>query len=198
MPNIKLFPGLLEKIPWLDLPNIAIADPTSPTRTVQVRVAGSPLHEFYVGNRKTPIWQAWVHLAGTVPPINNAKFVYTDHPGCDFGDLKRPVAIFRGVKRPWLDEEDGRSVLAYVLNPTHTMFNELNMVCVAQGAKAPEDTVLVVLVRPYDAACKAPESGLFGAITKWEFVPSDCDIPSLPEDYGERYAEELWRRENGR
>lgn len=193
MANVYLHPVLLDQVKWLDLPLIQMPSPDNPEEVVQARISGTTLHQLYSATRRTSIWQAWAHLAGTLPPIPNTVIIRGNVPRGAFGLSTEPIACFRGIRRPRNSEEDGNSVLAYVFNPSHTLAWHSSPVCTAKVVKAPPGTVLVVYVAPVESL-QGESGGIFGTITGWEFIPTDPEVPTLPDKFGERYAEELWRR----
>lgn len=193
MSNVHLHPIMIQRIPWLDFPEVTLPCPHDRQAFGTARISGSTLHQLYRSGRRTSIWQAWAHLVGALPPIPNTALIRAGVPRGSFGDSRDPVACFRGIQRPHRSEADGNSVLAYVFNPSHTLAWHSGLGCVAKVVKAPPGTVLVVYVDPRDSLHGSQE-GLIGTVTGWEFIPTDPEVPTLPDKFGERYAEELWRR----
>ena len=193
MPNVQLFPGLLERVNWLNFPPVPALDPRNPDTPLQLRVAGSTLIQLYRSQRRTALWQGWAHLVGTSPPIPNTSVIRATIPPSAFGSLVDPAACFRGINRPHLQETNGDSVYVYILNPSHTLQWHSSMVCVAKLVSVPPNTVLAIYVRLTDAL-QIGNNDIGGAITGWEFIPADERDPLLPEGYRTRYIEEVWRR----
>lgn len=193
MSNVFLHPAWVDQVPWLRLPTITVPMPDDPDTGFEARVSGSSLVRLYLGQRKTPIWQAWAHLVGDVPPIPNASLIRSQVPHGGFGSLMRSSACFQGLNRPHCSEHDGDSVLAYVMNPSHTLRWHSSLVCTAAVSRVPSGTVLVVYVRKADAL-QLGENELGGTIIGWEFIPADPEVPTMPDGFKERYARELWRR----
>jgi hypothetical protein len=190
--NVSLHPTFKRKVPWLALPKLTALHPECRDQRVEVRVSEETLYQLYRANRKTPIWQAWAHLVGEMPPIPNASLLDGTAPEGSFGSLEAAAACFRGIKRPHRSEETGDSVIVYILNPTYTISFFGSMTVMAQVTRAPSDTVLAVYMRMQDAL-HPPIDGIFGIITGWEFVPCDASEVTLPEECSERYGEKLWR-----
>jgi hypothetical protein len=121
--------------------------------------------------------------------------------------LKQSVACFRGVKRPYDDDEDGGSVIIYVLNPTVSLDRDVNLVCLAKAVRVPSDTCLTVQVRP-TAALQTLQSALdtpvtrsidtadaatvHGVVTRLEFISGNGENPILPKRHTDRYHSRLW------
>jgi hypothetical protein len=177
---------------WLKFPNFSA--PSGLNRKVEQQYCVSP--EFVERNasisRNTPILQIWAHIFGQLPPINNISRLAAATPTPTMSTLKNAVGCFQGLKRPHDDEHDGDSVLIYVLNPLVTISFHPDMVCLAKAVTVPKNTVLTVQVRPRHPLLAA-ESQLNGVLTRLEFVSSDPWDPTMPVDFGTRYARLLWR-----
>jgi len=191
--TVVIHPALRGRIAWIDLPLVKVPDPAGHGTLLTAKISDETIHRLYRANRKTGLWQAWGHLAGELPPIPNISIIRGTVPKGGLSGLDLAVACFKGLNRPHRNESDGQSVITYILNPTHTIAMHSSMVCVARVAPAPSNTVLAVYMRPQDAL-HPPLDGISGIITGWEFIPADADAVSLPEDFSERYGEELWRR----
>jgi hypothetical protein len=141
--------------------------------------------------RRTPIFQAWAHLVGDLPPINNVARLARGPLPPTLCTLKDAVACFQGLQRPHDKEKNGESVLIYVLNPLVTVIFYPDLACLARAQKVPVGVVLTVQVRPHPPLL-ASQSQLNGLVTRLEFVSSAPGV-SLPADYETRYAKPLWR-----
>lgn len=143
-----------------------------------------------LGNQKkrTPLFQLWGHVARSFPPIPNIDELKNEG---FIGDLEDSVACFMGLFRPHNHEEQGESVLIYVLNPSSTIkFDPLGR-CMACVCPVPADAALTVHVVPENAL---QEGGLnvSGVVSRIEFVPSSGLSPRLPVDFGSRYMKRCW------
>lgn len=191
MSNVQLHPTMLSQMPWLNFPFIQIADPDDTTKTITAKISGNTLIGIFRSKRRTAAWQAWAHFVGTIPPIPNNAFVKIPPGG--FGSMLHPTAIFKGLCRPHITEEDGHSVLTYIINPTHTLKWHGSMVCCAELCRVPVGTVLAVYV-VLNTGLQPDSNDVMATITGWEFVLCDNADGTLPKNYTSRYSEELWRR----
>ena len=112
--------------------------------------------------------------------------------------------------RAYDDEEDGESVLVYVLNTAVTLDRDVNLVCLAKAVTVPADTCLTVQVKPRavfttqrnvlkyrsDAVFRdisdAGDKLIHGVVTRLEFVSGNSEIPVLPKRHPTRYHQRLW------
>lgn len=141
--------------------------------------------------RSTPIFMLWAHCVGQLPPINLISMLAESNPTPTLTKLLDAHACFRGVNRPHLLENDGESVLVYVLKPEVTIEYKADMACVARAIKPTKPFVLtiqVVLV----PALQNPPDGVAGVITRIEPVATDPDDDALPVGYTERYGCRCW------
>jgi hypothetical protein len=193
MENVVLHPAMLSRIAWLDFPAIDIIDPIDGEKTIRASISDETIHRLYRANRKTAIWQAWAHLVGELPPIPNISIIRGAVPKGGFCGPLLANACFKGVKRPYCDDEDGGSILVYILKPSFTLAMQTSLVCVAKAQAAPRGTVLAVYVRCQETL--HPRHGkVSGTITGWEFIPAVSEAEALPDKHRERYGAELWRR----
>ena len=128
-------------------------------------------------------------MLGLPPPV----------PGC--GHRNRNVdgkltslgdahALFKGIKRPLAEDDEGANVLAYVVKPQFVFIYDADMVSVALKVAVPQDVVFVVYVRTNNLDGN-PET-VVGTVTHWGFVETDPNDPMLPIDYSSRYYTRLW------
>jgi hypothetical protein len=101
------------------------------------------------------------------------------------------IACFRGVKRPFDGEDDGDSILIYVLEiPVSVEYNP-DLICVASAVIVPTGIVATVQVRPNNPL-QPDGAGVYGTITRIEFVPGEGSQPTLPRGFEDRYLQRLW------
>ena len=191
--NVSIHPAMKKRVPVLDLPQVKVPSPDDPDTLIKATVSESTLYRLYTSQRKTALWQAWAHLSGQLPPIPNTSAIRSMVPHGSFDSTEHARACFRGIKRPHREEQDGDSVVVYILNPTHTLAWDVSMVCRAKVVRAPSDTVMAVYMRMQDSL-HPPIDGITGIITGWEFIPCDASAVTLPEGFEGRYGKELWRR----
>ena len=116
-------------------------------------------------NRTTPILQLWAHVIGQLPPINNIDKVAGSSITPTLLTLNDATACFRGINRPHDDEENGNSVLVYILNPKVSIQFEPSMTCQARSVVVPPNAVLTVQVRPTYGG-QATDQGVNGIVTR--------------------------------
>lgn len=178
---------------WLAFPNIGAPSPQDPNRHLNYAVSDTFIERNASNHRNTPILQMWTHVLGQLPPINNISKVSNSGLVPTLQTLNDAVACFEGINRPHDNENNGQSVLVYILTPTVSIQFEPNMVCQARSIEVPPMTVLTVQVRPA-ASLQAVDQGINGIVTRLEFVLADEADPRLPKAFGTRYTRMFWRR----
>lgn len=191
---------------WLRPPCVNAPDPEDRTKTVTYEVSELFTYTLAAASRLSPIFQMWAHVVGELPPINNVSRLARGEVIPTLTTLADSVACFRGVKRPYDDEEDGNSVLVYVLNPAVTLDRDISLVCLAKAVKVPLDTCLTVQVKPKKPLLSAEsslnnavtqaagtEDKIHGVVTRLEFVSGNGESPILPKRHEGRYHLKLWQ-----
>jgi hypothetical protein len=192
---------------WLQPPSVVAPSPHDKSKTVRYAISESYIRTLLSGNRLTQIFQVWAHVVGELPPINNVSRLGRGTVRPSLTTMAQSVACFRGVKRPYDDEEEGDSVLVYVLNPPVSIDRDVSLVCLAKAVRVPSDTCLTVQVKPTAALHPAPAAlnsdvtrsfddagaeAIHGELTRLEFISGNGETPILPERYSERYHQRLW------
>jgi hypothetical protein len=118
------------------------------------------------------------------------------------GVLEDPVAIFQGIKRPYLSEGLDNFVFVYVSNPKCTFYYALRDRFKGTGPHedgAPKESVFVVfvsmapnMIQAATASGNSPDDGVRGVILAWEWTPASSDDPRMPEYYQTRYRRMIW------
>ena len=127
-----------------------------------------------------------------MPPINNAELVRrTEHPNDTIADIRSAHACFQGVQRRYDQDDSGSDVYVYVINSAYTVRWQSNMRTCAGIYPTTAGTVLTVQVRSATSLHPCQE-GIWGTITKWEFISADRDRPEFPEEYDRRYDGLIW------
>jgi hypothetical protein len=190
-----LFPGA--KPPKREFANPPLVSALCPEGTggqVQLEIAPSTIKKLIEGKRRTDLFQMWAHLVGEMPPVNNAKLVqiaeHSDEPIIALADAH---ACFKGVKRRYDQDEDGREIYIYVISTPYTVRWQSSMRTTVGIFPSTGGTVLTVQVKPRQALHGCQE-GIWGAIVKWEFVHACRERTDLPDGYGERYEASVWHR----
>jgi len=176
---------------WLDLPVIAAPSAEDRNKTVYYMISSDFIDRNAIVKRRTQILQLWVHLTGKVPPVNNSSRLLRGNNKIVPSTLNSSVACFKGVNRPYDDEDDGASILVYVLNPPVTVEYSPDMVCVAQSKAVPALAPATVQVKPIKTL-QIGGMDICGKVTRIEFVIGDGGTPTLPKGSADRYTERLW------
>jgi hypothetical protein len=118
------------------------------------------------------------------------------------GILESPVAIFQGIKRPYLSEGLDNFVFVYVSNPKCTFYYALRDRFKGTGPHedgAPKSSVFVVFVSMAPSMIQAAiangnsaDDTVRGVILAWEWTPASLNDPRMPEFYQTRYRRMIW------
>ena len=177
---------------WLTLPLVSAPDPDDRTKTIRMEVAPSYIDTNFRIRRLTPIFQLWAHVVGQLPPINNISSLLRGPVTPTLTTLVDAVAAFRGVRRPYDGEQNGDSVVVYVLRPAVSIQHHPSMVCAARAVKVGAETILTVQACPMQAL-QASGGPVKYRITRLEFVSSTADDLGLPARHQDRYDTPLWK-----
>jgi hypothetical protein len=176
---------------WLEYPTTTAPNPDKSKDNLTLRLSPELVSQHFAGRRLTPLFQAWCPLFGELPPINNIGKVAKAVPPPTLTTLHDAVACFGGIQRPHDKEQNGDSVLVYVLNPPVSIEFSPSLVCMAQPVQVPVNSVLTVQVRP-NFPLQQGRDGVEGLITKIEYVFGDERDSRLPRDYDSRYGKNFW------
>jgi hypothetical protein len=129
-------------------------------------------------------------VVGKPPPVPGVQARNDQRPD-ELISVTHAHACFRGIERPFAEDDDGSNVVAYILRP-HVFYQyDPNMVSVALKQPVPRDVVFVVYARLRDQM-EIEKSDEVGVITHWGFVEVDSAEPKLPVNYASRYGVRLW------
>lgn len=189
--NVSLHPRLIEQYPWARLPTVVAPSPENRSETITLEVS----KPFILGNLhkrfRTPMLQTWFHLTGVWPPVPNLMALPEGE--CQPGTLLDAVACFRGIKRPCLDEDDGDSVLVYILKPESTLvFDDRPPLPHPVIKMLDKDLLLAAYVRLAERSIAAAGGKVSGCVTKLETLEAGPGEPGLPLDHFERYEKRVW------
>lgn len=196
MASVIRFPAPKPEFRLLEPPLVIAPSPLGDGQTIQLEISKSTWAKYIKAQLRLPILEAWAHLVGETPPVPNSFKMALDAPNCVPTSLANACACFKGVRRPYGEEDAGDDVHVYVISTPFTVgWSDAKdrMACVAAIKPAPEGVVMTVQVRP-SSALQPTNSDVWGTITKWEFVGACAEHPELPSDYNERYNERLWPR----
>jgi hypothetical protein len=191
---VQMFPTGEAKRSLNVFPLIEAPDPDDHTKTIKLEIATSTIEKLVVAKRRTQLFEAWAHLVGDMPPVNNAELVRrTEYNHASFATIRDAFACFQGVRRRYADNDVGSNVYVFVISTAYTVRWQSDMRCVANIVKATAGTVLTVQAKKADSLQGCSES-VWGAITKWEFINADREQPGFPDSYGDRYDRLLWQK----
>jgi len=142
-------------------------------------------------SRLTPIFQMNAHIYGRLPDINLISQVEKSEPTTQLTTLDDAIACFEGIERPHDDEQNGDTVLVYVMRPDVTIERKQSMACQASAAVPPKSSVLTVLVRT-NLDLHDGDGAIDGSITRLEWVVAGND--GLPKSHETRYARQHWTK----
>lgn len=141
--------------------------------------------------RHTPLFMYWAHIVGRLPPINAIGLLAEGDPTPTLLTLHDAVACFQGVERPHLLEDNGDSVVVYVLKPAVTIEYAASLACLARAVQPAIPFALTVQMVLSEALHIRPR-GIDGVITRIEAVGCDANDANLPVEYGTRYRRRCW------
>ncbi|MGZ7868237.1 hypothetical protein ACXR8U_21595 [Methylobacterium radiotolerans] len=178
---------------WRSPPVVEAPCPEDRARTLRFGISADLTGHGRANWRQTPLFMAWAHLVGQLPPINNASYALRNGLTPTFTTLKDAKACFRGLKRPHNNEDDGSSVLVYVLKLAATLQYDTKgaMVCPMSVLLMPSAAVLTVQVR-LAASLQEPVNGIDGIVTRIEPVAGEKPEHALPVGHADRYAHRCW------
>jgi hypothetical protein len=175
---------------WLDFPT-TVSAPSPEDRAVLCDFAlgsGDAVTMARIGRRQLT-FELWSMILGVEPPIIGCERRNRKIRG-GLTKLADAHALFKGIKRPLAEDDEGAEVLAYVLKPKFMYENSPDMVSVALKVAVPQDVVFVVYAR-LNKATDGPNAAR-GTVTHWHFVEADPASPALPVDFSSRYRAQLW------
>ena len=167
-----------------DKPNIVFAPhPDDKTILIKLHVDPSVLLQFEDDNRNAKIGEYCGLVHGNVEEANSTSQGVTGTLG-----LLDSIALFKGVKRYFINEGEDDEIYIYVTNPQWTYIypsRNRNAVIGPTRVSKPIDAVFVTYV-------KIHEDKQSGVILDWEWVKKDLGNPTLPAFYKVRYNDQLW------
>ena len=193
MATIHNFPDQSkEKRDFWSLPSVVAPSPTDPSVFVELQVSGSTTEKLVQARRATDMFQAWAHLVGETPPVNNADLIRkTQHPNIEIACLRAAHACFKGVNRRYDGDDTGGEIYVYVIKTDYTVRWQSSLTTTVGFFSSPPNTLLTVQVR-FNDSLQADDKGISGEIVKWEFVKADESEKNFPTGFGDRYDTLLW------
>jgi hypothetical protein len=178
----------------MEFPLVSALCPEGSGETVNFKIAQSTISKLFEARRKAEIFQAWVHLVGEMPPVNNAELVRrTEFPDAHFGNVSEAHACFRGVKRRYDHDDNGSEVYVYIIKTGYTVRCKPDMRSFAAYYPSPQNVLLTVQAKPRRALQDCGED-VWGGLVKWEFVNADEANPEFPAEFTSRYDALVWQR----
>ncbi len=192
MAIVQLFPSEKPKRNLFEFPTIKAKSPNDQDAEIDLVVSESTIEKLKVGHRRSQIFEGWGHLVGEMPPINNAELMRrTQHSEKEIKTLLEADACFCGVNRQYDHDEKGCDVFVYVISTPFTLRWQSKMDCLVNVVETPTDSLLTVQVRSADSLQPSRE-GVWGTITKWEFISADTEEKRFPRNFETRYDKLLW------
>lgn len=146
--------------------------------------------ELAQSGRNNDIFAMVYNVCGMLPPVNNVGYHERHIPFSDnWGGLRHTHAIFKGLKRPFHDDNHDSEIYMYIVAPRFVYKYIPDMACVACRVDAPENAVFVAYVK------FSNELFTSGSIINWEWVVSDNASPNKPKDFLKRYEQQVWENE---
>jgi hypothetical protein len=175
---------------WLKFPETLLApSPENKQIPCNVRVSTLDSRKLLQLGRRQLILEFWSVVVGVPPPVPGVAA--RNRPlERELTSLIEAHALFRGIERPFAQDDDGGDVLAYVLKPQNFYEFDPNMVSVASKMRVPDDVVYVVYIC-LDPVGDVP-GPVRGTITHWGFVEADPVNPWLPVNHSSRYRTRVW------
>jgi hypothetical protein len=182
--------------PWLDFPaTIGAPSPFDKTCLCSFRIGREDTLKAARAGRRQPAFQLWSVVIGKAPPVPNVTWHKNFPSDAGLTRLGEAHACFKGLQRPLAEDDDGSSVLAYILKPRFYYAFDSGydgaMVCVARKLVAADDLVFAAYIR-LDEPCGGAGISPKGVLTHWGFVEADANDPELPVNYRSRYEKRLW------
>lgn len=178
--------------PWLTFPRIIVApSPVARHLKVNYRVSGKNALKGYLSGRRHVAFELWSLVLGMPPPVPNVDCP-ANHPSvAGLMGIGSAHACFKGVRRPFNEDNQGDNVFVYVTKPSHRYVYRPEMVTVAWKENVPDDLVFVTCVCP-DEPFEPDGVHSCGVVTHWGFFECDEEEQMLPVDFGQRYRRRLW------
>ncbi len=191
MASVVRHPAMKPNFALFQPPLVIAPSPDDRATQVMLEISPKTLKKILDSHLRVSLFQAWGHLVGELPPVPNVKKLTAEHPNRRIVSIRDAHACFRGVRRPYGGADYGQDVYVYVISTPDTICWRSSLACVADINPAPEGTLMTVQVRAA-SALQPTDPGVWGTITKWEFVGASPEQPHLPRDHAERYDERLW------
>jgi hypothetical protein len=183
---------MTEQLPeWRNPPLVTASSHEDKIKKVQYSISADLTGTKRLNWKRTPLYWVWVHLLGKLPPFTNAGIIQRDGVSPTFSTLLDATACFQGVERPHNTEDNGNSVLVYVLKPSATVEYAVRMGAPIRAIELPTTHVLTVQVC-LTTSLHTDGSAISGIVTRFEPVVADTDLPMLPEQHKERYRIRHW------
>lgn len=172
---------------WLKFPTVVLSkSPADPSQLCRYDIDASDVRAAFKDNRRQPAFDLWSMVIGVPPPVPGVSL----HHG-PLSSLKDAHACYVGIKRPIVDDDTGRTVLAYIVRPRFHFVYEPGLRSVAQLREFPKGLLFMICVRldsAYSTSLPIPN----GTVSDWAIVECDQNDHLLPRDHDKRFEERLW------
>jgi hypothetical protein len=183
---------------WISDTAVTAMHPHDPTRQISLICHPQTVTKLAQWGDRWSIGAFWGLVHGDPPRHPDPEAP----ANASFPVLRKPIAVFQGLKRPLRDQTLDEETYIHVSNPPFTCYykDHVNFGGVIKQEKPPIESVFTVfasLNRDLVDAALADMSGsahnINGVILLWEWTDRSPENPSLPFEYGTRYVRELWR-----
>src|SRR5947209_5073483 len=97
MATVIRFPAAGPRSNLLQPPVVTARSPFGEREQVRLEISATTIQKIVQAGLKVPIFQAWAHLVGELPPVNNVFKLRVEHPGARIRTIAEASTIFRGV-----------------------------------------------------------------------------------------------------
>lgn len=160
-----------------------------PMKQMILAVDGSWVKQNAGYHRIQPLFDFWTLVKGVPPPVNLIGH-HENYKLPELLGLKAAHALFSGLERPLDESHNGDGIYVFLTLPKVLYRHVADMACLAKLRDAPKNAVFACYVRRYE---EETAEGISGRVLAWEWVKSDPNEPTLPQDYQERYQKLTWR-----
>ncbi len=166
---------------------LTLRNPAKPFEWLRANIDLELLSSLAAARRRTDLLQLLYLLGGVLPDVNNIGYHERDNAVASiYAGLRSARTIFRGIKRPCINDKFDAQVYIYILAPAFTYQYAPSMVCAFKRVDAPAKAVYAVYVE-IDASGEA-------TVLNAEWVKAD-EGSTLPANHADRYKEMIWNAE---
>jgi len=164
---------------------LSVRNPSDLSGCLPAKIDKGYLSDLASAKRRTDLIQLLYLLGGVLPDVNNIGYHERDDSVASiYVGLRSAHAIFRGVKRPCIDDGVDSQVFIYILAPSFTYQYAPGIVCAFKRVEAPKQAVYAVYVTIDGDSGEA-------VVLNAEWVKAEAES-KLPLGHASRYMEVIW------